>query len=217
MPPSQDQQQRGVKRKKPPTFQHLPADPKKLKRSWVEVQKIKSKWKAQKRKEGLVGSRSQLEDLVDAPEDRADEHDDEQPDDAVSRSSEADSASEESEEESEDGESEDESADEAPSTSKSRTGRSHPPTAKNPKRRAREETQEKPSLRELQRQAYSKASLHNHKSRPLNRHKGPATSAGRGGGRGGGDRGAPRGRGRGQPDMGLRMKAMLEKIKQNMS
>nr|VWO98834.1 Uncharacterized protein [Ganoderma boninense] len=51
-----------LKRKKPPTFQHLPAQrAKKLKRSWVEVQKIKSKWKAQKRKEGLVASRHQLE------------------------------------------------------------------------------------------------------------------------------------------------------------
>ncbi len=33
---------------------------KKLKQSWVDVQKIKSKWKAQKRKEGLPASRVQL-------------------------------------------------------------------------------------------------------------------------------------------------------------
>ncbi|PSR74120.1 hypothetical protein PHLCEN_2v10076 [Hermanssonia centrifuga] len=45
----------GTKRKKPPTFQHLPINrAKKLKQSWVESQKIKSKWKAEKRKEGFV-------------------------------------------------------------------------------------------------------------------------------------------------------------------
>ncbi|KZT26260.1 hypothetical protein NEOLEDRAFT_1177678 [Neolentinus lepideus HHB14362 ss-1] len=39
------------KRKGPPTFQHLPTDQaKKLKKRWVETQKIKSKWKAEKRK-----------------------------------------------------------------------------------------------------------------------------------------------------------------------
>ncbi|EED79534.1 predicted protein [Postia placenta Mad-698-R] len=55
----------GTKKRKPPTFQHLPVDrAKKLKRSWVEVQKIKSQWKAQKRKEGLVTARTQLTQLV---------------------------------------------------------------------------------------------------------------------------------------------------------
>ncbi|KAI0362176.1 hypothetical protein OH77DRAFT_1441466 [Trametes cingulata] len=174
MAPGQQQQERGVKRKKPPTFQHLPAErAKKLKRSWVEVQKIKSKWKAQKRKEGLAASRPQLEHMVDAREGEADDESDEsQGEEGTSHSSNAESES-------------------------------VPP----------EKAQEKPSLRELQKMAYSKASLHNHKSHPLNRHKGPATSRGRGGGTRGSPRG--RGRGRGQPDMGLRMKAMLEKIKQD--
>jgi len=47
----------GIKRKRPPTFQHYPVDrAKKLKKAWVEKTKIKSKWKAQKKKEGLATS-----------------------------------------------------------------------------------------------------------------------------------------------------------------
>ncbi|KAG6865029.1 hypothetical protein C0991_005575 [Blastosporella zonata] len=43
-----------LKRKQPPSFRHLPINrAKKLKQTWVENQKIKSKWKTQKRKEGL--------------------------------------------------------------------------------------------------------------------------------------------------------------------
>ncbi|KAM5532040.1 hypothetical protein V8D89_014291 [Ganoderma adspersum] len=65
MSSSSSQRNQDLKRKKPPTFQHLPAQrAKKLKQSWVEVQKIKSKWKAQKRKEGLVASRHQLQRRV---------------------------------------------------------------------------------------------------------------------------------------------------------
>ncbi|KAI0670325.1 hypothetical protein C8Q78DRAFT_975281 [Trametes maxima] len=191
MPPQGTQQQdRGVKRKKPPTFQHLPADrAKKLKRSWVDVQKIKSKWKAQKRKEGLIAPRSRLEGMVGTAEGEGGQEDDEEANEAISAPSHAKSAA--------GGSSEEGSGDENP----------------------REKEEEQPSLRELQRMAYSKSSLHNHKSRPLNnRHKGPAATEGRSGGRGGSNhRGASRGQGRGQPDMGLRMKAMLEKIKQDLS
>ncbi|EIW51705.1 uncharacterized protein TRAVEDRAFT_136591 [Trametes versicolor FP-101664 SS1] len=170
MPPQQEQP-RGVKRK-PPTFQHLPLDrAKKLKQSWVETQKIKSKWKAQKRKEGLVAPRAQLEHMLDTPADKAGQSDEEKDDEALSQTSSAD-------------------------------------RAKKP--------EEKLTLRELQDKAYSKESLHRHKSHPLKGHKAPASSRGRGG-RGGSSRGAPRGRGGGQPDMGLRMKAMLEKIKQDLT
>ncbi|KAI0331121.1 hypothetical protein GY45DRAFT_1249524 [Cubamyces sp. BRFM 1775] len=180
----QQQQERGVKRKKPPTFQHLPAErAKKLKRSWVEVQKIKSKWKAQKRKEGLVAPRS---------------HDGSSGDE----------------------ESEAESSDEVPPATKHSKDRHGQSASKQQAVKHADKAQEKNSLRELQKQAYSKASLHNHKSRPLNRYKGPASSRGQDAGRGGRGRGAtPRGRGRekGQPDMGLRMKAMLEKIKQDLT
>ncbi|KAI0831362.1 hypothetical protein BC628DRAFT_1415879 [Trametes gibbosa] len=217
MPPPQGLDQRGVKRKKPPTFQHLPIDrAKKLKRSWVEVQKIKSKWKAQKRKEGLVGSQPQLEQMLAAPEDRADESVEAQDDAATLRSSSVNSESEDGEEAS-DGVSEEEPADEDPKASSSKPS-TEPARKHNLKQRRRvpQEIEPELSLRELQNKAYSKASLHTHKSHPLNRHKAPV-SRGRGGSRGGNIRGASRGRGRGQPDMGLRMKAMLEKIKQGLS
>ncbi|OSC99097.1 hypothetical protein PYCCODRAFT_888280 [Trametes coccinea BRFM310] len=223
MSPQQQQEQRGVKRRKPPTFQHLPAErAKKLKRSWVEVQKIKSKWKAQKRKEGLVGSRSQLEHMVEgAEQDKPHESREGEDGDAISHSSSAESASEDSEDESGDERSEEDSADEAPSTNKRTASHSNARPSKKQQGKAPQKPEDKPSLRELQKLAYSKSSLHNHKSRPLNRFKGPAALRGQDAGRGGGGRGAPRGRGsprgrgRGQPDMGLRMKAMLEQIKQN--
>ncbi|TFK54947.1 hypothetical protein OE88DRAFT_1642238 [Heliocybe sulcata] len=62
------------KRKQPPTFQHLPADrAKKLKKRWVETQKIKSKWKAEKRKKmgPSAGPHAEPEPTtLDAAEDR---------------------------------------------------------------------------------------------------------------------------------------------------
>lgn len=61
------------------------------------------------------------------------------------------------------------------------------------------------SLRELTKEAYSPASLHTFKADPLKR-KETYHSRGRGG---------SVGRGRGQPNMKLRMGAMLEKIKQD--
>ncbi len=79
-----------------------------------------------------------------------------------------------------------------------------------------------PSLRELQKQAYSPATLHHYKSRPLHHSKGhlapqgmrtPGSSRKRdieGGSRNLSGR-------RGQPDMRLRMSAMLEKIKRDYS
>ncbi|KXN82581.1 hypothetical protein AN958_02432 [Leucoagaricus sp. SymC.cos] len=48
----------GHKRKRPPTFQHYPTKrAKKLKKAWVETAKIKSKWRAQKRREGIESLR----------------------------------------------------------------------------------------------------------------------------------------------------------------
>jgi hypothetical protein len=82
---------------------------------------------------------------------------------------------------------------------------------------------DKPSYRELQRQAYSHESLHQFKSGRGGKSLHGARDASRGGGRG---RGSGRGRGnnsrgtgggRGQPDMRLRMNAMLEKIKHSVS
>ena len=235
-PSSSAERPQGVKRKKPPTFQHLPVErgmccavsgsmntthlslrlvaAKKLKRSWVEVQKIKSKWKAQKRKEGLLPSRPQLEREAEAVRESSEEA--EHRSDS-SGASEAQELSEESEEEGGDEEDVgDEPQSKVAAVASGKT-RGHPQ-----KSTPRQKTEEQPTLRELQRMAYSRSSLHTHKSNPLHRHKGPADTRGRGGavggreGRGGqSSRGRSRGRGRGQPDMGLRMKAMLEQIKQN--
>ncbi|KAF8559831.1 hypothetical protein OG21DRAFT_495072 [Imleria badia] len=47
------------KKKKPPTFQYLPKTrANRLKKSWIEDHKIRSKWKAQKRREGLTNKSS---------------------------------------------------------------------------------------------------------------------------------------------------------------
>ena len=62
-------------------------------------------------------------------------------------------------------------------------------------------------LRELFRKAYSRESLHTYKSDPLHRGKGrPALH-----------RGGTKGTRRGQPDMKLRMNALLEKIKRGVA
>lgn len=77
------------------------------------------------------------------------------------------------------------------------------------------------SLRELKREAYSASTLHTFKADPLkkNRHQTSGTR-GRGRGRGTaaasrGGRGGQPGTGRGQPNMKLRMNAMLAEIKQS--
>ena len=75
-----------------------------------------------------------------------------------------------------------------------------------------------PSLRELQKLAYSPATLHRYKSHPLHhstRHGTRASELSRKRGVGGSKRNSSR-RG-GQPDMRLRMSAMLEKIKRDYS
>ncbi|KAI0748193.1 hypothetical protein C8Q80DRAFT_723901 [Daedaleopsis nitida] len=223
-PSSSTPQLHGVKRKKPPTFQHLPAQrAKKLKQSWVEVQKIKSKWKAQKRKEGLGPSRPQLERAVEEDNEtheQTEEHD--MSDASGSGTSDGDGSGKESEEDSGDEASEDERSLRKSAASSKTEGQQRS------KAKKQKQTEEQPSVRDLQRMAYSRSSLHTYKSNPLHRHKGVADANGRGsGGRGGrGSRGGHMGRGgrgghqnrergRGQPDMGLRMKAMLEKIKQD--
>lgn len=75
-----------------------------------------------------------------------------------------------------------------------------------------------PSLRELQRQAHSPASLHHYKSRPLRHPKNHAASNDISIRRREASIGAAkRGQGGGQPNMRLRMTAMLEKIKRDCS
>lgn len=217
-------------KRKPPTFQHLPeqkgkhylflfrqtlrtevfAVAKKLKKLWVEKQKIKSKWKAQKRKEGIITRQDDITTTGTGQPETVNA-DNESEDDEVENSNTNATPEVESEPES--------------------TPAPPPKRKKLSKAAAEEEEAEKPSLRELQRQAYSPASLHHYKSDPLHRHRGRGSSFGNRGGRGGGSdrgrgsrggrgsngRGQIRGRGGGQPDMRLRMSAMLEKIKQDMS
>ncbi|KAG2349680.1 hypothetical protein BDR05DRAFT_972660 [Suillus weaverae] len=58
----------GTKRKKPPTFGHLPFNrAKKLKQSWVESTKIKSQWKAQKKREGVLQRKPEVPSNGDPP------------------------------------------------------------------------------------------------------------------------------------------------------
>jgi len=216
----------GPKKRKPPTFRHLPIDrAKKLKRSWVEVQKIKSQWKAQKRKEGLVTKERQLDQLLaEADEEKKSQGDQESDADILE---EKDHTSD-SEREGEFSEAEDGS--EGAGSSSPRT--TFPPAQRKGETHGKESLEGKPTLRELQRQAYSRTSLHTHKADPLHhRHdsapkRGNATNGhGRGQSRGRGQergrgRGAgvsQRGQGRGQPDMRLRMNAMLEKIKRDLA
>jgi hypothetical protein len=79
-----------------------------------------------------------------------------------------------------------------------------------------------PSLRELQRQAYSPAALHRHKSHPLHHSKGridtlDARTHGSSQKKANGGNTQSRSQRGGQPDMRLRMSAMLEKIKRDYS
>ena len=185
-----------LKRKRPPTFQHLPLNrgqsirsvklspidllckAKKLKATWVANTKIKSKWKAQKRKEAMaemndetVGS-GEREDSDPEPEPPADR----------------------------------------------RAPRPRPNQGSSQKHRSEGEPHVQapstPSLRDLTREAYSRSSLHTFKTalgqRGSPRGTPPTWR------KGNESRGITRGEtGRGQPNMKLRMNAMLEKIKQD--
>lgn len=182
-----------------------------MKKTWIDNKKIKSKWRAEKRKEGLISGPS-----VPSPQPGSEEE-------AV--------AVEEDEEDEED---EDAAVADTHSDAQEETDRPAPtpvPTRQNSSRidRKHHHTKDVPeektpdSLRELTREAYSRASLHSFKADPLGRHKGRGGAnqrGGRGGGRGRGDmgRGGPAmGVGRGQPNMKLRMGAMLEKIKRDLA
>ena len=197
---------------------------KKLKRSWVEVQKIKSKWKAQKRKEGLITARPvvHLEEGEAAKDNSSDEDDSAQGDEMKNGTSEEEDN--DSGSENEEGESEDEDMtvqEKVPIRSQGvkRGGRGSRGRGTNvrgrggsSKQRTTDPIQEekKQSLRELQNQAYSRSSLHTFKSGSHKQRDGGARGQnGRGRGRG------STGRGRGQPDMRLRMNFMLEKIKRD--
>ncbi|KAF4608351.1 hypothetical protein EYR40_000695 [Pleurotus pulmonarius] len=58
--------QSGAKKKRPPTFHHFPEKrAKALKKSWVETAKIKSQWKAEKRKANLHNASRPVQDDVE--------------------------------------------------------------------------------------------------------------------------------------------------------
>ena len=152
---------------------------KKLKRTWVENAKIKSKWKAQQRKRG-------------SPAVQPSEKDDSTKDEETSGSD---------EEESQDGEKE---LSRPTEISHTHLTRRNLPTFHSNK--DKNFPTDSPSLRDLNKEAYSQSSLHRFKSNPLKRGRGSSVQ-----GRGGGSRG------RGQPNMKLRMGAMLEKIKRDLA
>lgn len=152
---------------------------KKLKATWVANTKIKSKWKAQKRKEDAISAETN------------------------------DEAFESGEREDSDSEPEPPAEPKAPHPG--------PDQGTSQKRRSEEpglQAPSNPSLRDLTREAYSRSSLHTFKT-GLGQRGGPrGTPHTRR--RGNEGRGNPRGEtGRGQPNMKLRINAMLEKIKQD--
>ncbi|KAH7924586.1 hypothetical protein BV22DRAFT_1013033 [Leucogyrophana mollusca] len=186
----------GEKRKKPPTFQHLPINrAKKLKQTWVEAKKIKSQWRAQKKREGLPirkhvtpSGEAEVSGAQDASLERnvSPAHSNHKPE------------------------------------KQERKQNSAPPKSSRRQRSSEREPSSSGdvSLRKLSRQAYSRNSLHTQKSNPLHRRR---ESGGTHGGSSHHDQGGKavaavsrdRGRGKGQPDMKLRMTAMLEKIKRD--
>ena len=191
-----------------------------LKKAWVEKTKIKSKWKAQKRKEGLE-STTRLElpvyDEVEESSVRGRLATNDKPDETSG----------------EDLGASPQAHSQAPRAQASHLHPSrahiHPgiPVRKtalhtttdseekpNKKRKLSKAegdeaaASEPPSVRDLMKEAYSRSTLHTFKADPLKRH-GQNSS-----GRGGRGRGRPE-LGRGQPNMKLRMNAMLAKIKQD--
>jgi hypothetical protein len=169
---------------------------KKLKKEWVIKQKIKSKWKSQKRREAILSQPDTSTQPSSLREERSVSKDDaeiDENDDEVQQCS----------------DSEDEPV---PSAS-----------VQPRKQRPLEQKKDGPtttgsSLRDLQKQAYSPASLHHYKSRPLRHPKNRTASNEDSFRRREASIGAPkRGRGGGQPNMRLRMTAMLEKIRRDCS
>ncbi|KAJ3735460.1 hypothetical protein DFJ43DRAFT_991543 [Lentinula guzmanii] len=175
------------KKKKPPSFKHYPAArAKSLKKAWVEKAKIKSKWKSERQKMELPSSSLPTETgNASEDENRKSGTEFEDIDEGLGDERVETVVTPE------------------PSAKPSRTPRPNPASTLQMKQTKDHNAQ---NLRDLTRTAYSRETLHTYKSDPLNR-RGTA-NGGRGNGRGGI-------RGRGQPNMKLRMGAMLEKIKRD--
>lgn len=171
---------------------------KRLKQTWVRNTKIKSKWKAEKRKQGLSidGDLSSPVGAIMEETGETYDEDEESTEKAVQNTTETQVIE--------------------PPKSTMHPSRAHldEPTRRNAqtsRKGIREHTesagQMTPNIRDLTREAYSRSSLHTYRSDPLNRRKQ----------RGREQEGETGGvhRGRGQPNMKLRMGAMLEKIKRD--
>ncbi|KAG7092388.1 hypothetical protein E1B28_008745 [Marasmius oreades] len=169
-------------KKKPPTFNHFPPTrAKALKQAWVEKAKIKSKWKAEKRKMGLA----------QAPENPVQEGD------ATNEINQIEQQHVTEREVQVD------TSKELRTSSRPRKGKDSTAQETQNIRRDHVESSQSGGLRELARKAYSRESLHTYKSDPLKR-------------RSNGEH-VKKGGGRGQPNMKLRMNAMLEKIQRDYS
>jgi hypothetical protein len=165
---------------------------KKLKKTWVDIKKVKSKWKAEKHKEGLVGCSNSIEQRRQQSGDIREEGSFENSD----------------EDEADEGQDDEQVAipsKQSPNQTHMHTSRTEP---------ARKEN----SLRDMMREAYSPSSLHTYKSDPLGQSRGRGGVSQRGrGSRATNSSADERDRGRGQPNMKLRMGAILEKIKRDYS
>ncbi|KLO13515.1 hypothetical protein SCHPADRAFT_940307 [Schizopora paradoxa] len=235
--PSRDKK----KGKRPPTFQHLPRDrAAKLKKDWIEKAKVKKEWKIQKRRGDVVVAPMQRElpphqTMVDAGSDEVAEKVDggrDQPEDeshGLTASKELKSAPRNFGANGSKGKRRDSKGKgkvvRPSSESKDSKPRQDKPPRKSLEERLRMDSEKKdteaaasaaieeskPSLRELTRTAYSPASLHHVKSNQRNRHK-QAQDTNYSRGRDQTSSGQRKG---GQPNMALRMEAMLEKIKRD--
>ncbi|KAH7340797.1 hypothetical protein B0J17DRAFT_715979 [Rhizoctonia solani] len=190
---------------------HLdPQRARKLKKEWIATQKLKAKYRAEKRRMGL--RRSSPEDDGDKIDGNAGERDDTAKDDSSDTEPPATSPLVEPD-----------ITPQSPVAIPSHTQGMHSKSATSKRNMKTAATgdkpeQDSPSLRELAREAYSPASLHTYKSHPLRRrsHGNNNTRAqvnpyptGANGQRGGPSRG------RGQPNMAKRMGVLLERIKRS--
>ncbi|KAH7103893.1 hypothetical protein BKA62DRAFT_768278 [Auriculariales sp. MPI-PUGE-AT-0066] len=165
------------KRKRPPTFVHLPQDrAKKLKREWVETKKIKAQWRIEKKRMGAATPARADEDAEDEewqgitlPNDDAADNED--------------GPSGIEQQDSDDGAEQPVSAP-APQQKTRHDIRPQPSSKRNMKERERAE-----KLRQLGREAYASSSLHHFRSDPLGRRRGQQQQHGgtRGNGRGRGE------------------------------
>jgi len=221
------------KGKKPPTFQHLPRNrAAKLKKEWIEKAKVRSQWKSQKRKGDTADTSMprdapphQVKEGTDARNDGDEEMGgrDRSGDEFQGFSAEeapmTTSVTKIKEGKDKEGKGKVRFAPESKSDSQSKGTRHDATPRKSFKERLRldskkqqsdttaKEEETKPSLRELSRTAYSPASLHNVKSNQRHRHPDSRKDI----------QGSSGQRKGGQPNMRLRMEAMLEQIKRDYS